>query len=122
MPELVMHTETFTKGYRLTTTSGGLRIEPAGAMQYSFTLDREGLARFGLRFIDDHYLDLRPGQEAEGNVDKMLASLDRAAELMIRTKPRSEWKRDIENLKRIYIILGGLDEKVVQQILDEEGK
>ncbi len=29
-------------------------------------------------------------------------------------------KWDVENLKRIFLIIGGLDEKVVQEILDEE--
>ncbi len=35
---------------------------------------------------------------------------------MIKQTPNSEWRWDVENLKRI----GGLDEKVVQEILDEE--
>ena len=85
-------------------------------------LDRQQLAHFGLRFADDHYIDVRPGQEAEGVVDKMLASLDRAIDLMKMQEHRGSWKWDIDNLKRIWTILGGLDEKVVQQILDEEGK
>ena len=50
-------------------------------------------------------------------MDQMLATLDRAAKLMI---GKSEYKWDVENLKRIFLIIGGLDEKVVQEILDEE--
>ncbi len=122
MPEPVLHSETFPEGYRLTTTGTELGIEAIKDHPRALRLDREKLAGFGLRFQDDHYIDVRPSQEPEGVVDKMLASLDRAAELMIRLEPKSKWKWDIENLKRIYIILGGLDEKVVQQILDEEGK
>ena len=50
-------------------------------------------------------------------MDKMLATLDLAAKLMI---GKTEYKWDVENLKRIFLIIGGLDEKVVQEILDEE--
>ncbi len=59
-------------------------------------------------------------QEATGIVDQMLATLDRAAQLMITQKPKSKWKWDMENLKQVFTIIGGLDEKVVQEILDEE--
>ena len=77
-------------------------------------------ACFGLRFADDHYIAVTPGQEDEGVVDKMLASLDRAIDLMKMQEHKGSWKWDIDNLKRIWTILGGLDEKVVQGILDEE--
>ncbi len=120
MPEPVLHSETFPEGYRLITTGTELRIEVTSTIPRPLRLDLQQLAHFGLRFIDDHYIDVTPGKETEGVVDKMLASLDRAAELMIRLESKSKWKWDIENLKRIYIILGGLDEKVVQEILDEE--
>ncbi len=43
----------------------------------------------------------------------MLATLDVAAKLMI---GKTEYKWEVENLKRF----GGLDEKVVQEILVEE--
>ena len=33
---------------------------------------------------------------------------------------KTEYKWDVENLKRIFLIIGGLDEKVVQGIQDEE--
>ena len=122
MPEAVLHTESFPEGYRLTTTGSELRIEVTSTIPRPLRLDRQQLAHFGLGFADDHYIDVGPSQEPEGVMDQMRASLDRAAELMIRLEPKSKWKWDIENLKRIYIILGGLDEKVVQQILDEEGK
>ena len=122
MPKPVLRSETFPEGYRLTSISGGLRIESVETDPKLLELNRDKLAAFGLRCIDDHYIDVRPDQEPEGVVDKMRASQDRTAELMIRLEPKSKWKWDIENLKRIYIILCGLDEKVVQQILDEEGK
>ena len=67
--------------------------------------------------MDDHYIEVQQGQEATGIVDKMLATLDLAAKLMI---GKAEYKWDVENLKRIFLIIGGLDEKVVQGIQDEE--
>jgi len=71
----------------------------------------------GLRLADDHYIEVQESQEATGIVDKMLATLDRAAKLMI---GKTEYKWDVVNLQRIFMIIGGLDEKVVQEILDEE--
>lgn len=121
MPELVRKTETFPEGYRVTSTSTELGIEATLEHPRPLRLDREKLAAFGLRFAADHDIGVMSKPEIPGIVENMLGSLDRAAELMIRTKPRSEWKPDIENLKRIYIILGGLDENVIQQILDGEG-
>ena len=122
MPEPILRSETFPEGYRLTSTSGGLRIESVEPDPKLLELNRDKLAAFGLRFIDDHYIDVRLDQEPEGVVGKMLASLDRAIDLLKMQEHRGSWKWDIDNLKRVWTILGGLGEKVVQQILDEEGK
>ena len=120
MPEPVLRSETLPEGYRLTSTSRGLRIESVETDPKPLELNRDNLAAFGLQFADDHYIDVTPGQEAEGVVDKMVASLDRAISLMQVQGHRGSWKWDIDNLKRVWTILGGLDEKVVQEILDEE--
>ncbi len=122
MPEPVLHSEAFPEGYRLTTTGTELRIEVTSTIPRPLRLDRQQLAAFGLRFADDHYIDVRPDQEPEGVVNKMLASLDRAISMMEIQKHRGSWKWDIDNLKRVWTILGGLGEMVVQQILDEKGK
>ena len=79
MPEAVLHTDTFTEGYRLTTTGTELRIDPNEANPRSLRLDRDALAHFGLRFIDDHYIDVRPSKQPTGVVEAMQASLDRAS-------------------------------------------
>ena len=121
MPEPVLRSESFPEGYRLTTTASGLRIESTGQDAQPLHLDRAHLAQFGLRFQDDHYIEVDPSQEPTGNVDKMQVSLSRAIDMMKLQERRGSWKWDIENLKRIWTILGGLDEKVVQEILDEEG-
>ena len=106
------------EGYRLTTTAGGLQIDTIRADPRPLRLSLEKLAHLGLRLVDDHYIEVQPDQEATGIVDNMLATLDRAAKLII---SKTEYKWDVENLKRIFTIIGGLDEKVVQEILDEEG-
>jgi len=116
MPEAVLHSETFPEGYRISSTGRELGIEATEYEPRPLGLNREVLARFGLQFEHDHYIEIVTSEEPTGIVDKMLASLDRAIGIM-RAKEH-QW--EVENLKRIYIILGGLDEKVVQEILDEE--
>ena len=120
MPEAVLRSETFSEGYRITSTGTELRIEATEYQPRPLRLNREEMARFGLQFEHDHYIEIVTSEEPTGVVDKMLATLDQAANLMISQLPKSKWKWDVENLKRIYTILGGLDEKVVQEILDEE--
>ncbi len=122
MPEAVLHSETLPEGYRLTSTGTELRIEATEYQPRPLRLNREVLARFGLQFEHDHYIEIVTSEEPTGIVDKMLATLDRAIDLMKMQKHRGSWKWDIDNLKHVWTILGGLDEKVVQQILDEEGK
>ena len=113
MPVAVIRTDTLPEGFRLTTTATELRIEATITNPRLLRLDRQQLAQFYLRFADDHYIEEQEGQEATGVIDKMLASLDRAAKLMI---GKAEHKWDVENLGRIFMIIGGLDEKVVQEI------
>ncbi len=117
MPEAVIRTESYLEGYRLTTTAGGLQINTIRADPKPLRLDLDQLAHLALRLVDDHYIEVQEGQEATSIVDQMLATLDLAAKLMI---GKTEYKWDVENLKRIFLIIGGLDEKVVQEILDEE--
>ncbi len=115
MTKAVIRSEEFSEGYRITNTARGLIIEPIGSDQKPLELTRAQLASYGLR-----YSPVGETKLPQGIVDKILATLDRAAQLMITQKPRSEWKGDVENLKRIFLIIGGLDEEGVQEILDEE--
>ena len=120
MPEAGIHSEKVPEGYRVTTTAGGLRIEPVGQQQVALTLDREALARFGLRLIDDHYLEMRPSPEATGIVNAMLGSIGRAIEVLRTHKDPAASCWDPENLKRAFVELDRLDEEGVQRILHEE--
>ena len=114
MPHLVLRSEEFREGYRITNTARGLMIEPIGSDQRSLELTGAQLASYGLR-----YSPVGKTKLPQGIVAKMLATLDRAAQLMITQKPKSKWKWDMENLKQVFTIIGGLDEEVVQRILDE---
>ena len=60
-------------------------------------------------------------EEPEGIVDQMLSSLQNVIGLVGRQRAKKKWKRDLANLRPAQIILGGLDEAVVQRILSEEG-
>ncbi len=121
MPEAVIRTENYLEGYRLTTTAGGLQIDTIRADPRPLRLDLKQLARLGLRLADDHYIEVQLGQKATGIVVKMRESLSRAIDLMKLQERRGSWKWDIDNLKRAWTVLGGLDEEAVQGILDEEG-
>ncbi len=70
-PEAVIRTETLPEGYRLTTTGTELRIEATSTNPRPLRLDRQQLAQFGLRFADDHYIEVQQtGQEATGIVER----------------------------------------------------
>jgi hypothetical protein len=120
MPEVVIHTADFDEGYQITSTSGGLRVKQIRQHPEPLTISREDLAKFGLQFIDDHHIPLNAQAELNGVLDRILASLNRAIEMM-GSQADKERKWDIDNLRRAMILLGGLDEEVVERILRGEG-
>ena len=120
MPEPIIRTENYVEGYRLTTTTGGLQIDTIRADPRQLRLDLKQVARLGLRLTGDRYIEAQPGQKAAGIVDNMRESLSRAIDLMKLQERRGSWKWDIDNLKRAWMVLDGLDEKGAQKILDEK--
>ena len=82
MPELVLHSADFSEGYRITSTSDGLLIETTDHHPFPLKLSREALARFSLRFEQDHYIPLGAEKGAGGILDGILASLSKAIEQM----------------------------------------
>ena len=120
MPTPVIHTADFREGFRITSTGEGLRIQTVSYHADPIELNREQLAQFGLHFEQDHFIPLEKDKKPEGVVDKILASLLHAMELMLQQGSDKKWKWDIANLRRAFTILSGLDEEVVQKILDEE--
>lgn len=121
MPEVVIHAADFAEGYQITSTSGGLRIKATDHHAEPLTLTRVELAKFGLRLADDHHIPLNPEGEPEGVLDGLLGSVLRAIALMQKQKGAKKWEWDVQNLRRAFIVLGGLDEKVVEKIVREEG-
>ena len=53
MPEPILRSEDFPEGFRITSTSKGLRIDCLCEAGRALILDREKLASFGLRFQHD---------------------------------------------------------------------
>jgi hypothetical protein len=121
MPELVIHAADFSEGYQIASTSSGLRIKSSDHHAAPLHLDRKQLAKFGLQFKNNHHIPLKNGTEPEGVLDSMIATVLRATKLMSLQRNKKEWEWDIKNLRRALVILGGLDEKVVEAILREEG-
>jgi hypothetical protein len=125
MPTPVIHSAEFNEGYQIDSAPDGLEISTTSYHARPLRLNREQLARFGLRFEQDHYIPLsKPSDEAQeepkGVVDQRLASLHNVIGLVTHQRGKKKWKWDLANLHRAQIILGGLDEAMVQKILSEE--
>jgi hypothetical protein len=96
-----------------------LLIETTDHHPFPLKLSRQALAKFRLRVEDDHYIPLNAERETGGILEGILASLNRAIELLEDQGAERKW--DITNLQRAMILLGGLDEEVAEKILREEG-
>jgi hypothetical protein len=82
MPELILYTEDFREGYRITSTADGLLIETTDHHPFPLKLSREALTKFRLRLEDDHYIPLNAKRESGEILDGILASMNRAIELL----------------------------------------
>ncbi|MEE8111124.1 MAG: hypothetical protein V3T54_00170 [Acidobacteriota bacterium] len=122
MSEPILRSEDFPEGYRLTSTSRGLRIEFLGEGAEPLPLDADQLARFGLKFQHDIY---HPAGESstsssQGMVDQILGSMDRALALLQNQPEQPARKWDIANLKRARTLLANLNEKYLDEILGQK--
>ena len=111
MPDPILRSEDFSEGYRLTSTSRGLRIEFLGGEPRPLSLDADQLARFGLGYQQDYF---QPTGEPSGPgdmVNQILGSLDRALGLLQSQPEQPARKWDIANLKRARTLLAGLEGK-----------
>ncbi len=116
MSEPILRSEDFPEGYRLTSTSGGLRIEFLGGAADPLPLDADQLARFGLSFQHESYHPPGEASSSQGLVNQILGSLDRALALMQSQPEQPARKWDIANLKRARTLLENLDEKFIDEI------
>ncbi len=101
-------------GYSFSTDAGSLVIEPGPRPT---TLSRGELMQLGVEVRDDYRVPLTGGQESHGVIESILAALKEA---LTRCRgPEEIWMA--RDLKKAIILVGGLDEKTAQEILDQEG-
>lgn len=102
-------------GYTFRADAQSLAIEPGPK---PITLTRPELDQLGLDIRDYHRIPLpEVPAEREPVIDAIVSAL---SEAMKRCRvPEEAWMAT--NLKRALILIGGLDEKVAQEILDQEG-
>ncbi len=101
-------------GYNFNADAQTLAIKPGPK---PITLTRWELERLGLIFQDVHPIRFDTEAEKEGVIGGILNSLTDA---LARCRgQKDEWMR--KNLQRALFLIGGLNEKDVVEILDQEG-
>ena len=85
-------------------------------------LDQAALAEIGLQQRDDHELTYDPAQAKKGErlIESLVATLQRMSDLAASQKEPAKWKWDLENLKKLTLLVAGLEEAGVAEMLDEE--
>ncbi len=97
-------------GYTFSADEHSLTITPGPE---PITLQRTDLERLGLAVRDDYQIPLSDEQEGGQLVPGILSALTEALGRCGGTQ--QAWTR--RNLRRAIVLIGGLDEKVVQEIL-----
>ena len=99
-----------------------LRIEPTKLQPTPLTLDLSALAEIGLGLREDHQLSYDPEQAKRGEniVESFLTTLGRMADLAASQEEPAKSKWDLDNLKKLQLLVGGLDECGVVEILDDK--
>ena len=84
--------------------------------------DQAALAEIGLQLREDHQLAYDPAQAKKGErlIDSLLVTLQRMADLAASQKEPAKWKWDLENLKKLQLLVAGLEETALAEVLDEE--
>ncbi len=101
-------------GYSFSADAASLTIDPG---PNPITLGRSQLEQLGLAIRDDYQVPLSD-EEQDGHI--ITGILSTLAEVVRKMEgPRDAWAR--RNLRRSMTLIGGLDEKMVQEILDQEG-
>jgi hypothetical protein len=100
-------------GYTFSADADALTIEPGPG---PITLNRSELEQAGLAIRDDYQIPLKDDEKG-AVIGSILATL---SESLRRFEGQAnQWKR--RDLRRAMVLLGGLDEKMAQSILDQEG-
>jgi len=102
-------------GYTFRADVQSLTIDPGPK---PITLTRPELQQLGLDIRDDHKIPLAEATEhPEPAIDAIVSALNEALKRC--RGPEELWMA--MNLRRAIVLVGGLDEKVAQEILDQEG-
>ncbi len=101
-------------GYTFSADAHSLTITPGPR---SITLQRSQLERLGLAIRDDYQIPLSGEQEDGQLVAGILSALTEALGRCEGTQ--QAWTR--RNLRRAMVLIGGLDEKVVREIVEQDG-
>ncbi len=100
-------------GYTFSADAHSLTITPGPK---PITLGRSDLERLGLSIRDDYRIPLSDEQEGGALVAGILSALTAALKRCEGTQ--QAWTR--RNLRRAMVLIGGMDEKVVQGKLEQE--
>ena len=101
-------------GYTFSADADTVTIEPGPE---PITLTRSELEQMGLAIRDDYQVPLKVGTEQRSPIGDILATLSEALRRF--EGQANQWKR--RDLRRAMVLVGGLDEKTAQEILDQEG-
>jgi hypothetical protein len=102
-------------GYAFRADAQSLSIEPGPK---PITLTHPELEQLGLDIRDDHKIPLSEAAEhPEPAIDAIVSALSEALKRC--RGPEEAWMA--MNLRRAIVLVGGLDEKVAQEILAQEG-
>ena len=101
-------------GYSFLADAAHLSIEPG---PQPINLSRAELEQLGLAIRDDYQVPLDSEDEGGQVIASILAALTDVLRLM--EGPKKAWAR--RDIRRAMTLIGGLDEKTVQEILDQEG-
>ena len=100
-------------GYSFLADPSSLSIDPG---PQAIKLSRSELEQLGLAIRDDYQVPL--SEDESGRViASILAALSEALRLF--EGPQKAWTR--RDIRRAMTLIGGLDEKTAQEILDREG-
>ena len=101
-------------GYTFRADAGGLVIEPGPKPVH---LNRSELEKLGLAIRDDYQVPIARAGEGGSLVGGILGTLSQA----LKQLEGSVHVGDRRNIRRAMALVGGLDKKTAQIILDKEG-
>src|SRR5437867_2503182 len=100
--------------YTFRADAGSLTIEPGPK---AATLNRAELGQLGLTIQDAYQVPVTSEHESRGVIESILAALNEA---LTRCRgPEDIWMA--RDLKKAMVLIGGLDERMPLEILDQEG-